>query len=499
MRDIIYESIKDEARKNAMRYQTYHNNLEIIYQRNKKRVINPPVKEVKKPHCWELDKKFNPFYVIKHAKQISKSIRDKLNHGSYKPNTPYILEVPKSSGGIRKITVYQIPDAAISNYLYHRLLSKNKHRFSSLSYAYRDDRNVHYAVQDISLELKSHPRLFIAEFDFSDFFGAIDHEYLYKQFNQNGFIINDYEEKLIRAFVNVNKRGIPQGTSISLFLANVVCWKLDRALESEGLRFARYADDTVIWSNDYTKICKSFEIISSFSKETGVPINFKKSEGISLLSGKDMPSEFYKTKEYINFLGYKLSGDKVSIKDDKVRDIKQEISYLLYRNLIQPIKSRPFVAVTIPNNNEDSMFVTAIMQIRRYLYGNLNDKLLNLYLSGAYKRLNFKGLMSFYPLIDDEDQLKELDGWLISTIFNCLRLRAKLLYNVGHDVYNQFPFNIDKNQIIEKCKTQSYKGKKGLMEIPSFTKVYSAIKKGVSDYGIDGVMNPLSNIYNYYN
>ena len=37
------------------------------------------------------------------------------------------------------------------------------------------------------------------------------------------------------------------------------------------------------------------------------------------------------------------------------------------------------------------------------------------------------------------------------------------------------------------------------MEIPSFTKVYSAIKKGVSDYGIDGVMNPLSNIYNYYN
>ena len=172
---------------------------------------------------------------------------------------------------------------------------------------------------------------------------------------------------------------------------------------------------------------------------------------------------------------------------------------MLYRNLIQPIKSRPFVAVTIPNNNEDSMFVTVIMQIRRYLYGNLNDKLLNLYLSGAYKRLNFKGLMSFYPLIDDEDQLKELDTWLVYTIFNCLRLRAKLLYNAGHDVYNQFPFNIDKNQIIETCKTQPYKGKKGLMEIPSFTKVYSAIKKGVSDYGIDGVMNPLSNIYNYYN
>lgn len=498
MRDVIYDAIIEEAEKTAIRYQTYHNNLEIIYQRNQKRIKNPPNKQVKKPECWEIDKKFNPFYVIKHAKQISKSIKYKLSEGNYEPKKPFIREVKKVSGGIRKIAVYQIPDAAISNYLYHRLLSKNKHRFSSLSYAYRDDRNVHYAVQDISLELKSHPRLFIAEFDFSDFFGNIDHKYLFNQFDQNGFIINNYERRLIEAFVNVNERGIPQGTSISLFLANLVCWKLDRAFEEEGLRFARYADDTVIWSNDYTKICKSFEIISEFSKETGVPINFKKSEGVSLLSDKNMPSEFYKTKEYINFLGYKLSGNKVSIKDDKVRKIKQQISYLLYRNLIQPIKSKPFIAVTIPNNNEDSMFVTAIMQIRRYLYGNLNDRLLNLYLNGVYKRLNFKGLMSFYPLIDDINQLKELDGWLLYTIFNSLKLRAKLLSNAGFNVFDQFPFNVDKENLIYRCKNERYKGKKGLMEIPSFTKIYKAIKQGISDYGIEGVMNPLSNIYNYY-
>lgn len=498
MREIIYESIIEEAEKHASRYQIYHNNLEIIYQRNRKRIKNPPNKQVKTPECWEVDKKFNPFYVIKHARQISKSIRNKLSSGNYIPEKPFIREVSKSSGGVRKIAVYQIPDAAISNYLYHRLLSKNKHRFSSLSYAYRDDRNVHYAVQDISLELKSHPRLFIAEFDFSDFFGNINHEYLFHQFDQNGFIINEYERTLIKAFVKVNERGIPQGTSISLFLANLVCWKLDRAFEAEGLRFARYADDTVIWSNDYTKICKSFEIISSFSKETGVPINFKKSEGISLLSDKNMPSEFYKTKEYINFFGYKLSGNKVSIKDDKIKEIKKQISYLLYRNLIQPIKAKPFIAVTIPNNNEDAMFVTAIMQIRRYLYGNLNDRLLNLYLKGVYKRLNFKGLMSFYPLIDDIEQLRELDGWLISTIFNCLKLRERLLINAGFNVSNQFPFNIDKDNLIDNCRKQVYKGKKRLMEIPSFTNVYYAIKKGVYDYGIDGVMNPLSNIYNYY-
>lgn len=76
--------------------------------------------------------------------------------------------------------------------------------------------------------------------------------------------------------------------------------------------------------------------------------------------------------------------------------------------------------MTIPNNNEDPAFVTAIMQIIRYMYGELNEQLIRLYLLGHYKRLTFKGLMSFYSLINDEEQLKELDGWLVSTILNSL-------------------------------------------------------------------------------
>ena len=69
MGDIIYQSIIDEANKKAKRYHEYHNNLEIIYQRNKKRIKNPPDKVVKKPESWNNDKKFNPFYVIKNARK----------------------------------------------------------------------------------------------------------------------------------------------------------------------------------------------------------------------------------------------------------------------------------------------------------------------------------------------------------------------------------------------------------------------------------------------
>ncbi|HWP96446.1 MAG TPA: reverse transcriptase domain-containing protein, partial [Syntrophomonadaceae bacterium] len=239
-----------------------------------------------------------------------------------------MMDVPKPAGGTRHVCVYQIPDSAVSNYLYHKLLSKNKHRFSSLAYAYRDDRNVHYAIQDIALDFRRYPRVFISEFDFKDFFGSIDQSFLKEQFDKNGFFISTYDQKIIDAFITLNSRGIPQGTSISLFLANLVCWQLDRKLESEGLRFARYADDTVIWSNDYSKITKSFELIYDFSAKAGIPINIDKSNGIRLLVRKGTPTEFPsdKTIQSIDFLGYELTLDKIKIKQKSVKKIKQHIS-----------------------------------------------------------------------------------------------------------------------------------------------------------------------------
>ena len=186
--------------------------------------------------------------------------------------------------------------------------------------------------------------------------------------------------------------------------------------------------------------------------------------------------------------------DKIRIKQKSIKKIKQQISYLLYRNLIQPLKNPVLQAVTVPNNNQDKDFVTAMMQIRRYMYGNLSEFKLKGYLNGKYK-LNFKGIMSFYPLVDDEDQLKELDKWLIGTIYNSIRMRAKLFDSHGHNVWGQFPFNLSKNNLIEVCRTQPYKQKTGLMEIPSFLRIFEAIQKGLIDNGIDQTVNPKSYYY----
>ncbi|MQR87077.1 RNA-dependent DNA polymerase [Bacillus megaterium] len=500
MKDVIKKYIKLEAEKHSERYHTYHNALHIEHERNKKRFGKDyRKKEVKQPDVWLQDKKYNPFYVLKNLDKIAGVIADKIKKGTYAPHEPYTQEIPKKNGKTRTITIYQIPDAAVSNYLYQRLLKKNQHRLSSLSYAYRSDRNVHFAIQDISLDFQSHSRLFISEFDFSDFFGSINHTYLYNQLDKNGFMVSDFEKQLIKAFLGSVNRGIPQGTSISLFLANIVCWRLDRRLESEGLRFARYADDTVIWSSNYTKICHSFDIISEFSKEAGIEINANKSDGINLIVKPGLPSEFdTATKQYIEFLGYKLSLDNISIKEESVKRMKKQITYLLYKNLIKPVKGYQLKSIIVPNNNEDPAFVTAMMQIRRYLYGNLSEATLKSFLNGKYKRIRFKGIMSFYPLIDDVNQLKELDGWLVSTIFKTLKLREKLFLrrNIMRVSYN-FPYNIKREELINKCKTMKYQGTKGLYEIPSFFRIYRGIKSGILNNGIEYTMNDKPYEYDY--
>lgn len=491
----LKERIVAECDKLIERHHAYHNHLHLEWLRNQKRIAGAPAKEVKVPEYWALDPKFNPFHVRRNAAAIAKSIAHKITTRSFKPFAPHLKKIPKPSGGERELTVYQIPDAAVSSYFYSRLLAKNRHRFSSFSYAYRNDRNVHFAIQDIAVDLAQNARTFIAEFDFSDFFGSIDHTFLFAQLHDNGFLVSQEEEDTIKAFLKDRDRGIPQGTSLSLFLANLVCWKLDKSLEKAGLKFARYADDTVIWSPTYTAICESFNIVDAFSREAKVPINVKKSDGISLLAKDGLAAEIA-SKSSFNFLGYAIGVDRVSVREKTLKRIKKQVSYLLYRNLVQPLKSSPLKGLIIPANNRDKALLTAMMQIRRYLYGGLLHRDMVDYIKGRRKSLHFKGVMSFYPLLSDVEQLRALDGWLVSAIDRCVQARSRHLLSHGFDRRHSFPFNVRRQDILTKYRKKLVAGKP-LLEVPSFNLIYRALQRGVVEVGIERVMHPESSKYGY--
>lgn len=496
LEDKLQKFIIRECDKWIVKYHEYHNHLHREWERNNIRITIAPPKEVKIPDYWNKDKKHNPFYVKRNSLAIAKSIASKIKNNTYKPNEPHIKSVPKANGGERTVTVYQIPDTAVSTLFYSSLLQKNKHRFSSFSYAYRNDRNVHFAIQDIAVELSKNSRTFIAEFDFSDFFGSIDHQYLFSQLHADGFLVSQEEENVINAFLQSRTKGIPQGTSLSLFLANLVCWKLDKELERNGLTFARYADDTAIFSQIYNDICKGYNAVDFFSRTAGVPVNLQKSDGINILSKPGAKNEI-SSKTSFDFLGYAIGIDQVSAKDATVKRIKKQISYLLYRNLIQPLKYYPFSAGLIPANNRDQALLVAISQIRRYLYGGLLHRELWKYVNMKSPSIHFKGVLSFYPLISNKQQLSELDGWLVSVIHRAIRKRRNLL--VAHKysrVTTNFPFNVHKDKIVPKFRSTRIKGRR-LLEIPSFTLFYRAMERGILELGLEQVMHAESSKYQY--
>ena len=78
-----------------------------------------------------------------------------------------------------------------------------------------------------------------------------------------------------------------------------------------------------IGSKEYDKICKAFEIINEFSENAGVKINVGKSDGISLLTREGLPSELKSVKHKIDFLGYSISVDHLSIKEISVKKNKK--------------------------------------------------------------------------------------------------------------------------------------------------------------------------------
>lgn len=508
MEKLLNQSILDECNKLIDRHYDYLFELEENTERKTRRFGFPKLKRILLPGYWDVHYGFNPFEVRskKHLNTYAHTLSAKLKTLTYRPFTSIVHPIPKDSGGTRDLNIFQIPDATISRLVYKSLLSKNVNLFSAYTYAYREDRDAHDAILRIASDWQRRDRVYVAEFDFSKFFDRITHKYLWDVLHTHGFLYTDLEEYVLDAFLTSKSApatnytpssgeqrdlGIPQGTSVSLFLANLACWELDQQMERIGVHFARYADDTLVWSNSYDQVVRAYDAISYFSKLMGVPINFDKSEGIALIS--ERADEEFKAKSKVTFLGYDVSLKRISISTKSIPRIKQRISYIIYENLLQPLRQGTYNRARLALLDWD--YVTALGQIRRYLYGGLNDTKLRRFRLGIITNLRFRGLMSYYPLVNDEKQLKDLDGWLIYSIKQALRLRQKLWRSkTGLDLPGPSSDWIEKVAEIKKWKHPTTNEFYDL-RVPSFLQINRTMKIGLKRSGISSVTNPKSRYY----
>lgn len=102
-----------------------------------------------------------------------------------------------------------------------------------------------------ALEYMNEGYEWVVDFDIEKYFDTVNHDKLISILREQ---VNDSATfHLIRSFLkagvmedgleHATEEGVPQGGCISPILSNIYLDKLDKELESRGLRFVRYADD----------------------------------------------------------------------------------------------------------------------------------------------------------------------------------------------------------------------------------------------------------------
>ena len=287
-------------------------------------------------------------------------------------------------------------------------------------------------------------------------------------------------------------KGIPQGTSISLILANLAASRLDRRLERMGVGFVRYADDTLIWGDSYSTICEAVEILTQEAAAMQVSINQKKSDGISLLVPRSWQEDGeIRTKRNVRFLGHDLGLEHCEMSSEAQKKIKQRCLSLIYDNLLRELltDNQNMARIT---NDLDNDYVALLAQLRRYLYGDLSEKKVKSFQRGHFAYHHFSGVMSAYPLIDDSNSLQELDGWLLHSIHQAMAKRTALLQAKGllSTSSAPIPHGVTASGLLDLPYPFSKSSGHPIdISVPSVRRIASVMRRATTAYGAGVVGN----------
>lgn len=213
--------------------------------------------------------------------------------------------------------------------------------------------------------------------DVKNFFPSISHTILHRElthFNLESMI----QDLSIRAVSgrtgsadSANKRGIPQGLSVSGALAALYMLRFDALQINKNSNYVRYVDDILLIC-DTNKAEDVLKSIGRALKSRGLIIHKKGVEG---------KTEISPVNDGVDFLGYRISVDKVSVRSSSFRR--------MFKNLLKIITD--------------------------YRYKKDVEKLIfriNLKITGCIVDQRRRGWMMFFSHTENMSQLAHLDAFL---------------------------------------------------------------------------------------
>jgi len=450
---------------------------------------------------------FDPAHCKRHANAIASGIWHKVLGFDYQPQPALYFELPKPDGSKRGVMAFGIPDAAVANVVLRKTLQRNKKRLSPHSYAYHPDKNVFDAILALN-DVEREGKLFAVQIDFEKYFDNIPSSYIKKKISdKSNLSLTPHERHIFESFLHHRygdavahtagqfKRrinGTPQGSSVSLFLANLTNDDLDRQLAAESGRFVRFADDVVAICGDYDAAQRLEKCFDRHCNQSGLILNRKKSPGIAVLS--DHQHEIRTINDF-TYLGYSFKETGLAMPQKTANKLKQKISRLINIYLVHALQFGFNPSRASRLNGYDWDLLGLIYELRRGFYGGLKEQNISDFLYHGGRLSRMRGLMGFYCLIEDSAQLKALDGWTLNVVRRaCVHRRNILLSNHGRDCPT--PSNrelalgtwLSENAWRDEGETSSPEDVEAVF--PSLVRGWRAARKHFFTYGLEGVQAP---------